>query len=285
MEQLLLHSETRRLLQSIVASQVHALLISGPLGAGKVTVARTVAKLKLGQDLEVAPYFLPIRIDGKSITIEQAREIQNFLQLKTTGKRSIRRVVLIEDAGNMTREAQNALLKSLEEPPADTFIIMTVQSPNDVLETIRSRSQHVAIRRVTLNDAEKYFATSFPVSDIEWAHAISDGQVGLMVALLENKADHAVAGLIQTAKELYGMSSFERLTKVDKFAKTKEQLPTLLYACKRIAITALESAAKKNNAKAMEQWHRQLKFICATEEAMKYNPNPKLLLADLFISM
>lgn len=286
MNDLLLHAKTRQALQQVASGGAHAILLKGELGAGKHTIAIALATELLGTKAQHASYFLNIAPDGKSIGIEQIRELQKFLQLKTTGTRKTRRVIVMDDADTMTIEAQNALLKLLEEPPADTVLILTAHKPHQLRPTIHSRVQTINVLPPLKDDVVGYFlGKGFTGTDIDRAIQVSNSQVGLMTALLDDSTEHVLAVHIATAKKLYGMSAFERLTKVDEISKDKETLPDLLFACKRICISALEQAAIKQQDNAVKTWHKQLKLIVSAESSLKHNPNPKLLLTDLFISM
>lgn len=286
MNDLLLHPKTRTALEQAINSQNHAMLVIGHQGAGKQAIAHSVATQLLGADIKASPYFLQIAADGKSIGIEQIREIQKFVQLKTTGNNTIRRVIAIDGADTMTTEAQNALLKILEEPPADTVLILTADRTQNIRPTIHSRVQTITIVPPRKTDVLEFFASKgYSSADVEKAYAVSNGQIGLMVVILESVEDHTLANQIAAAKKLYGQTAFERLTMIDQLAKQKEELPDLLYACKRICVSALEQAALKGQTPAVKSWHRQLKLIVNAESSLKHNPNTKLLLTDLFISM
>jgi DNA polymerase III subunit delta' len=285
-DDLLLHTGTRRALARFIDSGSHAVLIHGELGAGKEKVALALAQTLLGpRSLELQPYFRHLSPEGKSIGIEKIRELQNFLQLKTTGHEAVRRVAVIAEADRMTDEAQNALLKALEEPPLDTVIVLTASKLQGLKETILSRVQQLHVDMVSLDDSIDYFSSDFSAKDISWAHTLSDGQVGLLHALLHGKNDHVVASKIELAKQLFTASSFERLCQVDTISKDKDHLGELLYACKRICTSALESAAKKHVDKDIKAWHSRLSLVCDAEESFLRNINPKLLLTDLFLTI
>jgi hypothetical protein len=286
MKDLVLHPQTRQSLERVSKSGAHAVLITGELGAGKHTIAYALASDLLNVTAQSSPYFLSISSDGKSIGIEQIRELQKFLQLKTSGTATTRRVVIVNHADALTIEAQNALLKLLEESPSDTAIILTAHKPHQLRPTIHSRVQNVAVLPPSKAEVIDYFLRNgFTGTDIERAFVLSNGQMGLLHALLDNSSDHALANHISVAKQLYGMSAFERLTKVDELSKDREALPSLLFACKRICVTTLEQAALKQQKPTVQTWHKQLKLILDVENALKFTPNTKLLLTDLFISM
>src|SRR5690348_4509566 len=132
MSELLLHPTTQAAIERFVARPSHAVLLVAPPGAGKATMARYLAAKLLDIDAEALdkhPHFKQLTPkDGKAISIDSVREIARFLALKTTGKHTVARVVIIESAQFLTTQAQNALLKTIEEPPADTVLILAAPS-------------------------------------------------------------------------------------------------------------------------------------------------------------
>ncbi|MGL4677581.1 MAG: DNA polymerase III subunit gamma/tau [Brevinema sp.] len=140
----------------------HAYLFSGPRGVGKTSTARILAKLltcvespnicgicsacqeiTLGQSLDVR------EIDGASNRgIEQIREIRdNVLYTPLTLKYKI---FIIDEVHMLTKEASNALLKVLEEPPEHIIFMLATTEANKILPTIRSRCQHYLLKRIPL---------------------------------------------------------------------------------------------------------------------------------------
>jgi hypothetical protein len=283
---IVLHPKTQQAVEQVITSATHGLLLTGELGAGKYTVATHIVSEHLGMPVESAPYLMTIQANGKAIGIEQIRELQKFLQLKTVGNETIRRAVIIADADMLTIEAQNALLKILEEPPEDTVLLLTASRAHQLRPTIHSRVQTISVLPPAKPDImDAFIKQGFSGTDIDRAYMLSNGQVGLLTALLQSKDDNTLVQRIDYAKKLYGMSTFDRLAKVDELSKDKDALKELLFACKRICTSALEQAAIKSQQKAVETWHKQLSLIITAEESLKHNPNSKLLLTDLFISM
>lgn len=282
----LLAEHTRLLIDKAVDNPAHAWLFSGPEGAGKGFVAHYFACRKLGlaqaDALSKHPYFRLISPDNNSIGIEQIRALHQFLLLKTPGKAAVRRAIILEDAHYMTHEAQNALLKALEEPPADTIIILTAPRTLQLRETIYSRVQELPVLTVTKEHALVELGNQFEQSAIEKAYAMSGGLAGLLTALLQDQ-NHSLVNHIQAAKVVLGGTVFQRLLKVDELSKQKEQLPSFLQACKLICSAALHQSAKKNDKRQLGQWHKRLAAVYEAEGSLVHNPNPKLLLCDLFL--
>lgn len=148
----------------------HGWLLTGKAGLGKMAFAHAAARELVGGDsgAEHHPDILVLthgpkdeneerkRAEGKpferarSIRIGQIRELQRRLTTRPTlGER---RAVIIDPADDMERPAANALLKSLEEPPAGTYFLLVSHSPARLLPTIRSRCR--SLRFPALFDAE-----------------------------------------------------------------------------------------------------------------------------------
>jgi DNA polymerase-3 subunit gamma/tau len=144
----------------------HAYIFSGARGVGKTTAARILAKalncakgptaepcgecdsckeIAAGTSLDV------IEIDAASNRgIDQIRELREMVRYAPAASRS--KVVLLDEAHMLTSEASNALLKTLEEPPDRVIFVMATTQPEDLADTIRSRSQHFHFRALTFSE-------------------------------------------------------------------------------------------------------------------------------------
>lgn len=283
---LLLHERTRKQLESAINNPAHAIGIIGAAGTGKTAVATLLARQILGKDsLEHYGYFRVVSPEKDSITIEQARDIVAYMKLKTTGNQQLRRVLIIEHAETMTREAQNAVLKIIEEPPIDTVIIMTISSKQAVLPTIISRLQTLTVTAPILNDVTKYFENQdFATSDIQRAYSISNGNMGLLHALLREDSDHPLLAHIEQAKNILKADTFERLVMIDEITKNK-QIPELLYGLQQTAQSALLISASNNNADGVKRWQHILKVVYEARELLNTNTQSKLVLTNLLVRM
>ena len=129
----------------------HALLVHGPPGWGGDRVANALAldlmHLDSGRDArEVAhPDLRWLQPEDGVIRVDAIREIVEFL--RQTPQAAGRKIAVVEDADRMNLNAANALLKSLEEPPGDSFIALSTSAPEQLLPTVRSRCQEIRIRR------------------------------------------------------------------------------------------------------------------------------------------
>jgi DNA polymerase-3 subunit delta' len=153
------HERILTLLERTVAQgrPAHGYLFSGREGVGKRLVAKKFASLlnclRPGDDpagtcsscrrveAEQHPDFLLEKPDRGMIRIERIRNIRDFFQYAPV--ESSFRVCVIDDAHTMNRSAQNALLKTLEEPPSGRVLILISSKPSLLLPTVRSRCRRL----------------------------------------------------------------------------------------------------------------------------------------------
>jgi hypothetical protein len=270
----LMHDLTQSTVQAFLSEPSHAVLLSGPRGAGKGFLASHIARKLLGDTKADAIYH--VQPNPVNISIDQIRGLQGFLSLKKPGKHPIRRVVIIEQAETMGDEAQNALLKVLEEPPADSVFILTSSNASGLRPTIASRVQNIRVLPVSIEQA----STIFP-GEIRREYLLSSGLLGLLHSLL-NDDSHQLVTAIEQAKQLMRSSLFERLVAIDAIAKDKGQIPTLFYALERVISAALSST---NTHEQTNRLVRSLRAIYSANIDLAKSANPKLLLSDLFLSL
>jgi len=127
----------------------HAYLVSGEPGSDPGSFANRFAGIFLGDGsihVEEDPDFHAIGPESKSrrILTEQIRGLEESIHRKP--ERGSRKVAVIRDADRMMPQAANAFLKTLEEPPAGSLLLLTTTLPEALLETIRSRCISVVLR-------------------------------------------------------------------------------------------------------------------------------------------
>ncbi len=200
----------------------HALLISGPRGIGKATLAFRLARYVLSggegaaldmfgvqpdaTGLAVSPesgVFRRVAAGGHAdlLTVERAfdprrkrlrgeivvddvREIGSFLHL--TAAEDGWRVVVIDGADAMNRNAGNAVLKILEEPPRRALLVLIAHSPGRLLPTIRSRCRHLKLSPLSSAEIGSLIARYRPDLDDKAAATIADladGSIGRALEL------------------------------------------------------------------------------------------------------
>jgi len=141
----------------------HAYLISGPPGSGKQQLAADLASLVNGTPVAdvfsaKAREIFVARPESKSrrIVIEQIRDLEHALQMRVSNSR--RKVAIISDADRLQSQAANAFLKTLEEPPKDSLLLLLSALPEALPETILSRCIAIPLARdgqLQASDEEK----------------------------------------------------------------------------------------------------------------------------------
>lgn len=289
MNNLLLHSRTRQTLTAFMSRPAHALLLVGPAGSGKralaIALAENLLSLQNGK-LSEYPYTLIVEpAEGRSIGIEAVRALQQFLALKVPSKvpsnQSVNRVIIIVDAHTMTIEAQNAVLKILEEPPKDTVLLLTVSHLQAVLPTIRSRAQNIQISPLDKTTLDAYFeAQGFTQSAINQSYAISGGLPGLMQAMLAHE-DHPLLLATQKAREILAQTQYERLLAVDELSRQKQLALDVTFILQQMAHIRLQTA----QGRVSEKWQCILEAAYNAAESLQGSAQPKLVLTKLLLTL
>jgi DNA polymerase III delta prime subunit len=282
MNDLVLHPITSSNIEQFISKPSHALLITGGSGSGKLHTAEYLAAQLLNceqANLSKQPYFAHIQPDNGSTSIDAIRELQKLLVLKVPGKQLIRRVIIIEDAHLMTTEAQNALLKALEEPPLDTVLILLTPNPKQLLPTITSRLQTVNILPVSQKTLIKTFGDT---PETKKAILLSGGKAGLFKALLENQ-EHPLLAQIDQAKQYLRKSSFERQQTIT--TQDREEIQLFLQALLLVCEAALKASTVKRNKSEVKRWHERCNTILEAQDMLDKNAQIKLLLTNLALQM
>ena len=205
---------TRTLANAIVSGRVaHAYIFSGARGVGKTTTARILAKalncvkgpaaepcnecdscreISAGSSLDV------IEIDAASNRgIDQIRELREMVRYAPASSRY--KVVILDEAHMLTPEASNALLKTLEEPPDRVVFILATTEPDELADTIRSRSQHFHFR--ALSFAEITAALAQIAAQEKWN--VEPGALAVMARAAEGSVRDALS-LLEQARAYSG---------------------------------------------------------------------------------
>ncbi len=236
-ESLVGHAAAKERLAAVVAAGrvAGSWLFAGPEGLGKRAIAEEFLRLA-GAEVSVLG-----REEGKrDIAVERVRELLRVLSFKSAGAI---RGILVDDADCLNAEGQNALLKTLEEPPGRCVFVLVSASPALLLPTILSRCHTVLF--APLNDKE-LAATMKPLGldagTAAWIAALSGGSPGRAKELAGRAAD--VAAL---ATEVLGALAsgelnpvIEHLGKIRDTSEARERGRDIL----RLAILALREALR-----------------------------------------
>ena len=226
----------------------HAYLFSGPRGTGKTSMARILAK---ALNCEQGPTAEPcgqcsncqrivqgtsldvIEIDAASNTsVDNIRDLRE--QVAFTPAESRYKVYIIDEVHMLSTGAFNALLKTLEEPPAHAVFILATTDPQKVPATIQSRCQRFKFRRVTVDEIAEHLAMVAAGSGIEAdADALrliaiqAEGGMRDALSLLDQCGVMAKRVTVATVREVLGIVGREALHELTG-AIGRRQLPQAL---------------------------------------------------------
>ncbi|HEY5585905.1 MAG TPA: DNA polymerase III subunit delta' [Ruminiclostridium sp.] len=179
----------------------HAYIFEGPDGVGRRETALSFSSV-LMCEADNAPCgeckscqlfkqgshsdFQEIYSEDRSISVEDVRNILKGLIIKPLYSKY--KVIIINDADSMTVQAQNALLKSLEEPPRYVVFILTVQSGAAITQTVRSRCQRILFNKMSYEDIMEILETKYGNRKPEWDFIVSyaDGVIGTALDLADS---------------------------------------------------------------------------------------------------
>ncbi|HET7745941.1 MAG TPA: DNA polymerase III subunit delta' [Vicinamibacteria bacterium] len=245
-DRILGHDRVRGLLARAVAGGrvPPALLFIGPDGVGKRTLALAVAQALLCESPEggeacgrcsschrVGKGFHPdltvIQPEKGSIKIEAVRDLVREIAMKPFEGRG--RVFVIDDAHALTEQAQNALLKSLEEPPAGTHIVLVTSAPQLLLGTIRSRCQALRFGPLPLALLEQRLveAAGLAPDEARLRAVVCAGSLGAALAF-EGEGYRAARDRMMTVLEARGGDGLARLEAAEVLADSDDPLLVLV---------------------------------------------------------
>jgi DNA polymerase-3 subunit delta' len=161
---------------------------------------------------------------GQQIVIDQIRELDEFLCVGTHRQKA--RVILIHPAERLNREAANALLKMLEEPPQDTLFLLVSGEPMRLMPTLRSRCQSLRLALPQAAESEAFLAAAGLRDAATWL-ALAGGAPFLALQLAEKTADwqSLLIDVLQRGERLDVLSAAARLEKNLKTVKGENPLP------------------------------------------------------------
>ena len=271
----LFHPETEHYLTALKAELPHAILLKGAKGSGTATAARHLA------DEQVSTVLIPLSVKGEvdvetgTISVEMIRDLYN----ETRTKNRKRRIVLIDGADRMSRGAQSAFLKLLEEPNQGTHFILLSHTPEKLLPTIHSRVQSLTIRPITQQQTEALIA-SLSITDPHMQRQLDYLARGLPAEIvrLSRDADYfqSRAEAMSATRTLLTGNTYEKITLIQAYYKDKAKSLGLLES----ALTVTERSL---TARPQQALIRQLDQILKVKESIEANANIRLQLLSFVL--
>ena len=275
-----------------------SVLFSGEEGIGKTTLAfylaHTLLCLKKGKEpcqncescLEYQkkchPDFLAVSPEKGLISIEKVREIINFLSFKP--KLSGLKIVIIDDSEKMTKEAQNALLKILEEPNLDNLIILVSSYPEKLLPTILSRLLVIKFSLAKKKEIIDYLVKEFSLSldKAEEIAQMSQGKIAEAIKLLEKDYFQEKMKAKEILKKIIKGNEIEKILIIEEDLK-EEKINFFLKEW--LSILRKDYQELINLLKEEKRNYLLKNLLNAYLVINSQNVNQKLLLENIFLKI
>ncbi len=217
---------------------LHSYLFVGTEGIGKTLFAKEFARkllcIKQEETEECSscmllksnnhPDFYQLEPENKTIKIEQIRDMQQKISEKPITSK--RKVYIIVDSDTMTKEAQNCLLKTLEEPPEYATIILITSNEAKLLNTIKSRCVKVSFEPISIEQIKQYAKEKLSINIPEQFIKASQGSIGKLLTMQEQKEIYEqVDNLLKNIEKQDLITTFHQ---AEVLYKEKEKIQELL---------------------------------------------------------
>ena len=266
----------------------HSYLFIGTEGIGKKLIAKELAKMLLCLNenkycnnckscIEFNsnnnPDFLYIEPKENSLKIEQIRELQKKIQEKPII--STNKVYIINDADKMTQEAQNCLLKTLEEPPDYATIILIGANENLFLGTIKSRCTIIHFEPIENSKISEYLKKEYGIDNIsENLIEAFQGSIGKAINLKDKQKEYA--NIEEIINEMNQKDIIDIIKKADILYKSKEEILEFLDY---INILLLKKA------KHEYKYTTCIEIVENTKKRIKQNANYDMCIDNMIFNM
>ena len=268
----------------------HAYLFAGQEKLGKRTVACELIKLFFGRDIKRAhPDFFFIEPAEKEIQIKQIRQLNQRLSLKPFS--APLKTAVIDQAHLMNAEAQNCLLKTLEEPPGKTCLILISEYPEFLFPTIRSRVETIKFYPVPIKEIENHLKEQgISQEKSRFISQVSRGKPGAAIDFLNypqklKEREALLNEIIKLTKSDLAFR-FQYAKKLSQEANLKEILDIWSFRFREILLSRLNKADKNEDSPAIIKLKNILEKIQSTNFLISTtNANSRLALEILMLEL
>ena len=272
------NEQNKKVLQDIIKTNnvAHSYMFIGKDSIGKMLFAKEFAKAILCINSEKPcdkcksclefesnnnPDFNMIEPDGNNVKIDQIRDLVKNVYEKPIV--SNKKVYIINDSNLMTKEAQNSLLKTLEEPPEYVTIILISENENMFLPTIRSRCAKIVFNKLKDQEIKTILKQKYNITEVSsLVLKIADGSIKKALNVGQKEQDYEIINNIYDNIE--NLSIIDIINSKEEIFKDKEDVEEVL---EYINLIFFEKAIKNL------QYANCMRLVEQTKERLKNNNN------------
>ena len=253
----------------------HSYIFSGISGIGKFLFAQEFAKeITDEKNIENNADIIIINEKDNSIKTSQIKELTNSVLEKPI--KSKYKIYIINNSENMTKEAQNSLLKTLEEPPEYVIIILITCNESILLNTIKSRCIKIQFNKLSDEEIREYFR----INDLTLNERIIkafDGSLEKALILNENKSYDNIENIISTIESY---NELEILNLKDELFKDKDEIILTLNYIEELFLNN-----SKNNTKYTNEYLNCISIIENVKNRLNRNSNYDMTIDNMLLSI
>lgn len=230
----------------------HAYLIVGEDGIGKSILVKEIALQILGKTRDIDYVdLINFRSSGKSIGVDDTRKL--IIEINKKPFEGDKKVIVIHNCETMTEAAQNAFLKTIEEPPVGVYIFLLCENLASILDTVKSRTSIYRLNRLSKNEIEEYIHKNYgDISEEKEKMLISfsDGIPGAIDKLVKdeefNNIRDLVLDILLNVKNIERNKIFDYTDKLCKFKDKWEDVLTVFSSYVRDIMVYGETYSTEN---------------------------------------
>jgi DNA polymerase III gamma/tau subunit len=264
---MIIHPVSEEQLTAIFNELPHCLLLTGKKGVGLRSIA-----LHYAHSIDSTPY--SIEPDSKGvISIEVVRTMQTYI----TQKHASSHIIIIDNADTLSHQAQNALLKSLEEPLLNIHFILLSHTPSRLLPTVRSRAQKLEIKPITTSQSQEFLKgmSIIDTTKTQQLLFLANGLPAELKRLADDTIYYSdVSSSVKKAKDFLAASSYEKCVMIQLLDKKRSESLQFIDHCLLLVKHGIFIKPAHNTATLLEK-------LLIVRENLTQNGNIKAQLLTL----